>query len=81
MSGKRGRPINEELLETMAAELARKPRTIKSLAEALDMSKRTAYRYIDILVEKGVPIVKLGMAKDAPYFVMRKGKAKNTATR
>ena len=78
MSGKRGRPINEELLETMVAELGRKPRTIKSLAEALEVSRRTAYRYIDLLVAKGVPIVKLGMAKDAPYFVMRRGKGKNT---
>lgn len=70
MGARRGRPINQELLDRMIEELQNRPRTIKSLAEDLEMSKRTAYRYMDRAVENGINIVKLGMAKDSPYFVM-----------
>ena len=67
----RGRPINQNLLSRMEDELSIKPRTIKSLADDLEMSKRTAYRYIELLVKRGIPIIKLGPAKDAPYYVMK----------
>ena len=70
MTGKRGRPINEDLLDRIVKELSQQPRTIKALSVHLNEEKRTVYRYIDKAVEAGVNIVKLGLSKDSPYYIM-----------
>ena len=66
-----GRPPNEALYERVIKELQRQPRTVQELADFLGMPKRTTYRYIELAMKAGVPVIKLGMTRDAPYSVMK----------
>ncbi len=61
--------INEELYKALKKRLREKPATILEMVKFTKLSRRTVYRYLALLEERGENLWRLGIHRPTQYRI------------